>query len=320
MDDPKVSICIPTYCRYTLLRRALASVLAQDFGPMEVIVSDNASEDGSWEETSKLAALDPRVVVRRNEKNLGWTGNLNNCIKTARGKYLVFLCDDDALLPGMVSDTFKFMEEHPGAGLVHTAGYGIGFSGKRSLVSSSAARPAILKAGDQALSDTALSFDVLFSSVMVRAECFSSLGQFVESISSDYEMWSRISTKHDVGYINKPLVEVYAHSISPKMTPERYISESDKLRDLVMRFFPAETADSGEIKKKADLQMSNTLRSLGIQAMQIGSWSRGMDFFKAAEKYSPAYGSLRRLADIMRAIPRRILFAAYSSKVSKTHV
>ena len=319
MNKPEISVCIPTYCRHDLLRRALNSVLAQDFGPMEIIVSDNASEDGSWEKTSGLGELDPRVIVRRNGKNLGWTGNLNECVKAARGKYLVFLCDDDALMPGMIPESYGFMEEHPGAGFVHAAGYWIGFRGQQNLISCNTTRPAVLKAGTQALVDTALSFDILFSATMVRSECFASLGQFVESISSDYEMWARISTKYDVGYINKPLVKVYAHMISPRMTPERYISESEKLRELVARFFPHGTLDPREIKMKGDSQMSHGLRSLGAQAMQAGYWRRGMAFLQAAAKYSPGYSLPLRLADIIRAIPSRILFVACFAKAPDTH-
>ena len=286
---------------------------------MEIIVSDNASEDGSWEKTSLLAEMDPRIKVRRNERNLGWTGNLNECIKAAAGKYLIFLCDDDSLIPGMVKAAYSFMEKHPGAGFVHTAGYAVGFSGRMALVSSNPG-PEILKAGTEALASTALAFDILFSSVMARADCFRSLGGFIENISSDYEMWSRISSRYDAGYINSPLLKVYAHMISPRMTPELYISESEKLRGIVMKYFPQEIINSGEITEKGDSQMANGLRYLGKQAMQAGYWSRGMTFLRAAVKYSPDYGLLRQLADIMRAIPRRILFAAYSAKVPGTHV
>lgn len=319
-DLPLVSICIPTYCRYELLRRAVDSALAQDLEGIEILVSDNYSEDGSWDKTKLLTELDPRIIVRRNERNLGWTGNLNGCIKDARGKYLVFLCDDDVLLPGMAREACAFMETHPGAGFVHTAGYGIGLSGRRNLVSSNAARPAVVKAGLEALSDTAFAFDILFSSAMVRAECFKKLGGFTESISSDYEMWSRISAVYDVGYIPKPLICVYAHPISPNMTVERYITESTKLTSAVLQLFPAGVRDSMETKLKSDLQISNGLRSLGLQAMDSGYWGRGVDFLRSAAKYSPEYGPLRRAADILRAVPRRLIFAFYLAKAAKTHV
>jgi len=319
-DLPLVSICIPTYCRYELLRRAVDSALAQDLGGIEILVSDNYSEDGSWDKTKLLMGLDPRIIVRRNERNLGWTGNLNGCIKDARGKYLVFLCDDDVLLPGMARESCAFMEAHPKAGFVHTAGYGIGLSGRRNLVSCNSAHPAIIKAGLEALNDTAFAFDILFSSVMVRAECFRNLGGFTESISSDYEMWSRISAVYDVGYIPKPLICVYAHPISPKMTAERYITESTRLSAAVLQLFPPAIRNSSEVRDKSARQLANGLRSLGLQAMYSGYWGRGVEFLRFAAKYSPEYGLLRRAMDVLRAVPRRLVFIFYIDNSAKTHV
>lgn len=317
---PLVSVCIPTYCRYGLLRRALESVLSQNFAEFEVIISDNASTDGSWERTRALAETDRRVKVRRNERNLGWTGNLNECIKASSGKYLVFLCDDDELLPGMLAACTEFLNANAGAGFVHTAGYAVGFSGRKVLVSSNPGRPVLLKGGAEALSATGLAFDILFSSVMSRRECYDSMGGFVESISADYEMWSRISAKYDVGYINRPFVKVHAHAISPKMTPERYIAESIRLKELVLPLFPPEIRSSRELLKKSDAHIAVGLRSLGGQAMHAGYWGRGLEFLAAARKYDPAYGRCSWLRDILRALPRRLHFMLFSRRITSTHV
>lgn len=319
MDNIEVSICIPTYCRYDLLQRAVKSALAQDFGPMEIIVSDNASEDGSWTETQKLAGRDPRIAVRRNEKNLGWTGNINECIKVARGKYLVFLCDDDELLPGMVKACHSFLEANSGAGLVHTPAYYVGITGKQKPVLPEI-KP-LLKAGLEALSHTAFEFNIVFSATMARAECFKTLGGFAESISSDYEMWARISTRYDVGYIPEPLVRVYVHSISPKMTPERYISETERLQKMIMTLFPENMRDAAELKNKGTPQMVTAMRSLGVQSIQAGYWSNAFAFFNAAGKYSRDYGLFKYAGDVLlRGLPRRAYMLLKGKKAFSTHV
>lgn len=319
MDNPKVSICIPTYCRPALLRRALASALAQDFGPMEIIISDNASQDGSWGETEKLGSLDPRIIIRRNEKNLGWTGNVNACIGAARGKYLVFLCDDDELLPGMIKASYEFMEAHPDAGLVHVPAYYVGLAGK--------AKPVVpviepyINAGIEALSHTAFEFNMVFSATMARAECFAKLGGFVESISSDYEMWTRIAAKYGVGYIPKPLLRVYVHAISPKMTPDRYITESERLMKLVLAHFPENLRKSPDLLRKGKEQMAAAMRSLGIQALQAGYWQSGFGFFRSAKEYSRDYGFIDYASDVLlKALPRRMYFLLKRKKLTSTHV
>lgn len=319
MDNPKVSICIPTYCRYPLLRRALTSALAQDFGPLEIIVSDNASDDGSWEETAKLGALDPRIIVRRNETNLGWTGNVNACISAARGEYIVFLCDDDELLPGMITSSYEFMEAHLDAGLVHAPAYYVGLTGK--------AKPVVpeikpyLNAGIEALSHTAFEFNMVFSATMARAECFAKLGGFVESISSDYEMWTRIAARYGVGYIPQPLLRVYVHAISPKMTPERYTTESERLMKLVLAHFPENLRNSPDLLRKGREQMAAAMRSLGIQALQAGYWQSGFGFFRSAKVYSRDYSFIDYTSDVLiKALPRRLYFLVKRKEMTSTHV
>lgn len=320
MDSVKVSICIPTYCRYDLLRRAVASAIAQDYRPMEIIISDNASEDGSWEHTLKLERLDPRIRVRRNDHNLGWTGNINACIAAAKGEYIVFLCDDDELLPDMVKICADFLDANPHVGLVHTPAYYVGITGKQKPVIPEI-RP-ILKAGLEALEHTAYEFNIVFSATMARAESFRKLGLFKESISADYEMWSRISTVYDVGYIRDPLVRVYVHAISPKMTPERYIGETEKLAQMVIELFPeTERHDPSELRRKGKAQMVTAMRSLGVQSVQAGYWGNALAFFKAAREYSETYGVLGSASDLLfKGVPRRVYQLLKRKKTFATHV
>jgi len=318
VGSPEVSVCIPTYCRYSLLVRALNSVLRQDFESMEIIISDNASPDGSWEKTEQLCNLDHRIVVRRNESNLGWTGNLNECIKIARGKFIVFLCDDDELLPGMIELASEFLRTHPAVGFVHSAVESISVMGKRYYTKSST--KAILSAGLEALTETALSFHIIFSSVMVRRSCFEHLSYFIDSISADYEMWSRISVHYDVGYIEQPLARVYIHMISPAMTVERYLSGSERLWKRVASYFPEGFRDSPILVHKGQSQLANGLRSLGIQAQLVGDWRRGHAFLSAALKTSDEYSRVSYIKDLLLSVPRRIRFLIKGKSIHATYV
>ena len=45
MRDPLVSICVPTYNRASLLRESLKSICGQDYAPLEILISDNCSDD-----------------------------------------------------------------------------------------------------------------------------------------------------------------------------------------------------------------------------------------------------------------------------------
>ena len=102
-DRPLVSVGIPTYNRLPRLQRAVASVLAQDYPNLELVVSDNASTDGTEAWLAELAEAHPNVVVHRNPANIGPTRNFNQARDASRGDLLLWLGDDDVIEPGYVS-------------------------------------------------------------------------------------------------------------------------------------------------------------------------------------------------------------------------
>src|SRR4030042_301371 len=94
-----LSICIPTYNRSKEVIYTVNTILTfirkknQD-QEVEVIVSDNDSTDGTYEELKKIKG----IILHRNKKNLQLGGNLFELIKISRGKYLWFFGDDDLLI------------------------------------------------------------------------------------------------------------------------------------------------------------------------------------------------------------------------------
>ncbi len=95
---PRISILIPTYNRARYLADALESALAQDYPNYEVVVSDNASTDGTAEVVARYLA-DPRLRYYRNPENLGIGANWTKLLYDyARGDYGKCLPDDDYLV------------------------------------------------------------------------------------------------------------------------------------------------------------------------------------------------------------------------------
>jgi hypothetical protein len=96
----KLSLVIPTRERAEYLASALHSALeAADNAscPVEIIVSDNASQD----ETPRLlgSITDPRIVVLRSERRLSMRENFEFALAGTTGSHIVFVGDDDAVLP-----------------------------------------------------------------------------------------------------------------------------------------------------------------------------------------------------------------------------
>jgi hypothetical protein len=102
MSRPLVSVAIPTWNRISWLRAALASAQAQTYEPLEIVVSDNASTDGTAEMVRELARGDDRIKLFVNETNIGPV-NYVAVLQRCRGEYVKFLNDDDVLVPGAVA-------------------------------------------------------------------------------------------------------------------------------------------------------------------------------------------------------------------------
>ena len=98
-----VSIGIPTYERVDALGRALESALAQTYTNLEIVISDNASQDGTEDLCRRVAARDSRVRYLRQEVNRGSTANFNTLFAACRGRYVAMLADDDWMDPKYVS-------------------------------------------------------------------------------------------------------------------------------------------------------------------------------------------------------------------------
>lgn len=99
---PLVSIIIPTFDRPRYLQEAIDAALAQSYANIEVLVFDNGTLDETLTVGEQAARRDPRVRFRRNERNLGMSGNFNALGAAARGEFLVAIGDDDRLLPDFV--------------------------------------------------------------------------------------------------------------------------------------------------------------------------------------------------------------------------
>ena len=92
-NSPLVCICVPTYNVESTVRETILSILAQTYSNIVVHISDNSSTDNTL---SIIEALnDPRIIIHRNETNVGGEGNFTRCIQMATGKYTAIFHADD---------------------------------------------------------------------------------------------------------------------------------------------------------------------------------------------------------------------------------
>ena len=121
MACPLLSICIPTYNRKEFIDVALSHLegaLKNVSFPIEVIISDNHSEDGTKEVIEDHIASGLFCRYIRNSQNIGPDANFVQCFNEAKGKYIWIIGDDDYLCPNSLLEIGSFLQTGD-YGLVH---------------------------------------------------------------------------------------------------------------------------------------------------------------------------------------------------------
>lgn len=195
-EAPAVSVVIPVYNRPALVRRAVESVLAQDFHDLEVIVVDDASTDDT---PAALQAIgDDRLAVLRQPRNRGVAAARNRGIAAARGAFVALLDSDDSWLPGKLSRQVALLRAAPPVvGMVYGGVEDVGRDGTRVMLPT--ARGFLF---EQLLLENPLHGGC--SNMLIRREVFETVGGFDPTYPAieDYEFWLRACRFHAVDFVN----------------------------------------------------------------------------------------------------------------------
>ncbi|MDQ1257184.1 MAG: hypothetical protein QG656_1786 [Candidatus Hydrogenedentes bacterium] len=121
MNTPAVSIVMACRNAERFLASSVESILNQICADFEFILIDDASEDRSSELLAEYARHDARIVLSRNESNLGLTRSLNLGLERARGLYIARMDADDIAMPTRLERQRQYLDAHPEVFLVGTA-------------------------------------------------------------------------------------------------------------------------------------------------------------------------------------------------------
>jgi glycosyltransferase involved in cell wall biosynthesis len=112
-NAPLVSIAIAAYNRAHLIGRTLDSLLCQTVQDFEILISDDASPDGTRDVCVQYAEADSRVCYVRNEERLGLGGNCSRVLSMTRGEFVVLAGDDDIYEPNFLERLLAEMRRYP---------------------------------------------------------------------------------------------------------------------------------------------------------------------------------------------------------------
>ena len=118
---PKVSILMGIYNCAPTLREAVESILSQTFTDWELILCEDGSRDDTYAIAQEYRRAHPdRIILLRNEKNMGLNHTLNRCLQAASGEYCARMDGDDLSLPDRFEKQVAFLDAHPEYAIVST--------------------------------------------------------------------------------------------------------------------------------------------------------------------------------------------------------
>lgn len=130
---PRLTIALPVYNGEAFIAESLDSLLAQTYSDFELLISDNASTDGTEAICRRYAELDPRIRYIKQACNKGAVVNHNLLVPLARGELFKWASHDDVYAPTLVEACVRALDRRPDAVLAHSDDAFIDASGKHEL-------------------------------------------------------------------------------------------------------------------------------------------------------------------------------------------
>ena len=198
----EISVIIPTYNRCDLLKRAINSVIKQTITPKEIIIVDNGSTDQTYQMVSSLFPEINYFI----EKKRGVSAARNKGILESKSKWIAFLDSDDAWKPTKLEKQMEYsVFNQDKYRIIHTDE--IWYRNKKFLNQLKKHK----KSGGNIFKNSLQLCCISPSSVVLKKQIFDDYGLFDENLEvcEDYDMWIRITSKEEVGFLDSPLVLKY---------------------------------------------------------------------------------------------------------------
>jgi glycosyltransferase involved in cell wall biosynthesis len=217
---PTVSVIVPTFNRADRIGATIEALLASGVPELEIVIVDDGSKDDTGEVVSAFG--EPVQYVR--QPNAGPARARNNGFARSRGRYVLFIDDDDWWHPGAVARLAAHLDAHPELPCVFgDTSMGSPEDGYVSFVDTYGANafralPATQVAPDVAVFDRWPFFRVLswhnvmfLGSLLLRRQTFEAVGGFDEALrgAADWEFFMRLAAAHDVAFDQGSPVAVY---------------------------------------------------------------------------------------------------------------
>lgn len=183
----KVSILMGIYNCEDTIDEAIQSVLAQTYSNWELILCDDGSIDNTYQKAQQYALADSRIVLFKNERNMGLNVTLNRCLKAASGEYIARMDGDDICVPERFEKQVAFLNSHTEFAIVSSGMFLFDEEGKwGELRNKEFPQP----------KDVVEGTPIFHAPVMIRKKCIDTVGGYTEDKRrlrvEDVDLWIKL--------------------------------------------------------------------------------------------------------------------------------
>jgi glycosyltransferase involved in cell wall biosynthesis len=192
---------MPVHNREAYVFEAVSSILNQTVRDLELIIINDFCNDRSMDIINSIH--DDRIIIINNEQNLGITKSLNKGIRSAKGRFIARMDDDDISHPKRFERELEFLESHPDISVVGTY---------PRLIGDQSGIWELPRDNDLIVSYLIFQPMLVNPSTILRREVFDEY-LYDESFltSEDYELWTRVAKKYKFHNINEVLISYRRH-------------------------------------------------------------------------------------------------------------
>lgn len=262
---PKVSVVMPVYNTETFVREAIESILNQTFKDFEFIIIDDCSTDRSWDIIEEYSKTDARIIIWRNEKNMGISYTRNKLIELATTNYIASQDSDD------ISKLYRLEKEY--LFLINHSRYWV-VSGNNIIIDEEWRVIGYRKYSDNIQNIILKKSPISQPSSMFRKDAFLKIGWYDKNLNyaEDYDLWLRMYLH---GYKIKNISEYLI-----KLRIRAGQTKSSKLKETLKNTI---SIQKKAIKQLWNVAISNRIYILFEQILLILPSSLVMHLFKMLE-------------------------------------
>ncbi|HTK19649.1 MAG TPA: glycosyltransferase [Mucilaginibacter sp.] len=198
MNEPLVTIGLPTYNNSKTIQASIQSILNQNYQNWELFIIIDGSTDGSYDLIKRF--VDPRITILNDKENKGLIFRLNQIIDLAHGQYICRMDADDMMLPEKLTEQINYLAQNSEVDVLDTGTYSIDENDTPIGVRG------ISDLNNVSFKKTLKRSLLIHPTVMGKAEWFKNNRYAIGfERAEDFELWCRTFTSSVFGRLTKPL-------------------------------------------------------------------------------------------------------------------